>query len=103
LVMDNFRRLENAGARVIARVPVIPTFNNTKKEMKDITGFAAALSNVDEMHFIPFHTLGLGKYKLLAMKYDFAHAGKPTGFEKRSVLQSSGDRIERHINLYQEI
>jgi len=71
LVADNFRGLESAGARVIARVPVIPTFNNTGQEIKKIIDFAVALSNIEEVHFIPFHTLGLGKYKLLSMKYDF--------------------------------
>ncbi len=71
LILDNFKRLEKAGARTVARVPVIPTFNNTVREMEEIVGIAACLANVDEMHFIPFHTLGLGKYTLLAMKYDF--------------------------------
>jgi len=36
LVLENFKRLESMDAKVIVRVPVIPTFNNTKKEMKGI-------------------------------------------------------------------
>jgi len=71
LVLENFKRLESMDAKVIVRVPVIPTFNNTKKEMKGIMRFAAVLHSVEEVHFIPFHTLGLNKYKLLSMKYNF--------------------------------
>lgn len=71
LILDNFKRLAGKGAETIVRVPVIPTFNDTLHEMEGIIDFATRLRNVREIHFIPYHTLGLGKYSLLEKKYDF--------------------------------
>ncbi|WP_455382537.1 glycyl-radical enzyme activating protein, partial [Salinispira pacifica] len=65
VVTDNFRRLERVGARVTARIPVIPGFNDTRSEMRRILEFVASLSNVDETHLLAYHTLGDGKYTLL--------------------------------------
>ena len=71
IVLDNFKKLESLQAKVIVRVPVVPTFNDTTDEMREIINFAAGLENVDEINFIPFHTLGINKYKMLSMKYAF--------------------------------
>lgn len=68
-ILKNFRALSDAGKRLIVRVPVVPDFNDTPDELEAIIDFAASLENVDEIHFIPYHTLGMGKYKLLDMPY----------------------------------
>lgn len=65
VVLENFRRLEKAGARVIVRVPVVPDFNDDSQELRSILRFAASLENVEEVHLLPYHTLGNGKYALL--------------------------------------
>lgn len=65
LVLENFKKLAEAGASVIPRVTVVPGFNDTKAEMKKIIDFAASPGNVHEIHFIPFHTFGGQKYIML--------------------------------------
>lgn len=69
LVMDNFRKLDALNAHVIVRIPVIPGFNHTLPEMKHIIDFAATLQSVNEVHFMPYHAFGEGKYSLLGMDY----------------------------------
>ena len=71
LVVGNLRRLEKSGTPVIVRVPLIPGFNDGAAEVKGIVTLAASLGNVREIHFLPFHTLGVGKYLLLAKEYGF--------------------------------
>ena len=71
MVLDNLKKLENRQAKVIVRVPVVPTFNDTTEEMREIIDFAAGRANVNEITFIPFHILGVNKYERLAMNYDF--------------------------------
>ncbi|HUX12620.1 MAG TPA: glycyl-radical enzyme activating protein [Spirochaetia bacterium] len=67
VVRENFRRLASAGAHVIARVPVVPGFNDSAGEMDAILQFISSFSNIKEVHFLPYHTLGNGKYALLGM------------------------------------
>ncbi|MGN0181535.1 MAG: glycyl-radical enzyme activating protein, partial [Candidatus Ornithomonoglobus sp.] len=51
------------------RVPVIPTFNNTPEEISDIADFAASLPGVKQLHLLPYHRLGQGKYDGLGREY----------------------------------
>lgn len=68
-VMDNFRRLAKAGVRMTVRVPLIPGFNADEASVRAITNFAADEIGVREIHFLPYHTLGINKYKLLDQPY----------------------------------
>jgi len=70
-ILKNFTNLERSGAQVIARVPVIPGFNDTLEEIGRIIEFAASLSNIQEIHFLPFHVLGVRKYELIGREYNF--------------------------------
>jgi pyruvate formate lyase activating enzyme len=71
LVMNNIKKLTDSKANVIIRIPVISGFNHSESEMKLMIDFVAALKNVREIHFLPFHTFGAEKYKMLGMKYLF--------------------------------
>ncbi len=67
LVITNLKKLDELKQNIIIRIPVIPGFNHTSKEMKGIINLAASLQSVQEIHFIPYHTLGTEKYKMLGM------------------------------------
>jgi pyruvate formate lyase activating enzyme len=69
LVMNNLNKLNDSKAHIIVRIPVIPGFNHSEKEMKQMIDFVATLKNVTEMHFLPYHTFGTEKYKMLDMEY----------------------------------
>jgi len=68
-VLDNLKRLAQAGKQMTIRVPLIPGFNADEKSITDITRFAADELNVREIHFLPYHTLGMNKYHLLNQPY----------------------------------
>ena len=69
LVMDNLDQLTQLAQRVIIRIPVIPGFNHSGFEMEKILNYAATLQGVKEVHFLPYHTLGKKKYRMLGRKY----------------------------------
>jgi len=71
LVMNNIKKLTDSKANVIIRIPVIPDFNHSETEIKLMIDFVATLKNVREIHFLPYHTFGAGKYKMLGMDYLF--------------------------------
>lgn len=73
LVMTNLKKLNELREHIIIRIPVIPGFNHTLEEMKGIINLSASLQSVDEIHFIPYHTLGSEKYKMLGMDYPYSN------------------------------
>jgi pyruvate formate lyase activating enzyme len=75
LVLASLERLVAAGASVIARVPVVPGFNDDPESILAIARLVASLG-IESLHLLPYHRLGQGKYRLLGRDYLF------TGDEK---------------------
>lgn len=69
LAMTNLVKLDNSGANYIIRIPVIPGFNHSEKEIFEMIDFSASLKNTNEIHFLPYHTFGTEKYKMLGLTY----------------------------------
>jgi pyruvate formate lyase activating enzyme len=67
--MNNLIKLTALHNNIIVRVPVVPDFNHTMAEMKGIIDFTVSLKKIREIHFLPYHTLGNGKYKTMGMGY----------------------------------
>ncbi len=97
LIMKNLRKLEGSRARVTVRVPLIPGFNDTVSEISDIVDLASGLSNVQSIHFLPFHTLGVGKYSLLGREYRFLTKAEPAGNVDEYVSLARGRGLEAII------
>ncbi|MEX0526981.1 glycyl-radical enzyme activating protein [Raoultella terrigena] len=68
-VLDNLQRVAQAGKKIIIRVPLIQGFNADEATIAAITDFAADRLQVGEIHFLPYHTLGMNKYQLLSQPY----------------------------------
>lgn len=68
-VLDNLQRLAQAGKKMIIRVPLIQGFNASEADITAIINFAADRLQVSEIHFLPYHTLGMNKYQLLSQPY----------------------------------
>lgn len=68
-IKENFFKLSRIAKRIVIRVPVVPGFNDSDKELKQIIDFAASLESCKELHLLPYHTLGMNKYRLLDMPY----------------------------------
>jgi pyruvate formate lyase activating enzyme len=69
-ILDNARFIaEYPGCRLAIRVPVIPGFNATEREILDIAAIAESLPGVDTLHLLPFHRMGQNKYEHLQYEY----------------------------------
>ena len=63
-VLASLSALQDAGAHVIGRVPVIPGFNADAQSVSAIFALAKKYG-ITEVHLLPCHALGSGKYKKL--------------------------------------
>ena len=68
-ILENLRRIGLSDTPLVIRVPVVPTFNATPAEISMIATYAATIPNVKQMHLLPYHRLGEGKYEGLGEKY----------------------------------
>ena len=91
LVLENAYKIAKSGANLTIRVPVIPTFNDTKDEISQIAAFAKNLG-VKELHLLPYHRMGEDKYQGLGREYLLK--GIPTiPDEKMQELHKAAYRI----------
>jgi pyruvate formate lyase activating enzyme len=68
--LENAERIAASGkTELIIRVPVVPGFNATNEEIKNIALFVQGLPGVNKIHLLPYHRLGEGKYELLKRDY----------------------------------
>ena len=68
LILSNLKMLCEMKKPVVARIPIIPGFNDS---LADAAGFGQILSEykVDEVNLLPFHQMGEHKYDLLGRDY----------------------------------
>ena len=93
LILENARRVAESGVELIIRTPVIPTFNDTEGEIRDIARFARSLKGVSEHHLLPYHRLGSDKYQGLGRNYSLKDIEPPERERMeylRSVSESAG-------------
>jgi len=62
---------KNHPAKITIRVPVIPTVNNTMKDMEKLAELMHDLA-LTKADLLPYHTLGMSKYRQLGMPYPFS-------------------------------
>ncbi|WFR55161.1 glycyl-radical enzyme activating protein [Anaerocolumna sp. AGMB13025] len=85
LILENAIKIAQAGTNLVIRVPVIPTFNDTEEEIREIAAFAKNLPGVKELHLLPYHRLGQDKYEGLGREYNLAHL-EPLSKERMEEL-----------------
>ena len=67
LIIENLYRLDDVGARIMIRTPVIPDVNDSLEEMSAIKDIIAPLKHIECVTLMPYHTLGKSKYQTLGM------------------------------------
>lgn len=68
-ILENLRRLNKAGAGIILRCPIIPTYNDRKEHLEAIAALAEELDNVQRIDVEPYHPLGKSKCEDLGKDY----------------------------------
>ncbi len=76
-ILDNLRRLDDTGARIWLRIPVIPGFNADIAEMTAMARIAAEIKRAECVTLIPYHTLGEPKYASVGMEYTMTGTKPP--------------------------
>ena len=85
-ILENARKIAESAKELIIRVPVIPTFNDTVEEIRDIARFAKSLKGVKRLHLLPYHNFGMDKYEGLGRKYELKDLKPPAPEHMQKLL-----------------
>ena len=86
LMLENAKKIAASGMTELSiRIPVIPGFNDTPEEIRDIAVFTRELGHVKRLHLLPYHRLGQDKYDGLNSPYLMGEV-KPPANEKMQML-----------------
>lgn len=61
--------LNKLNKKVWLRQVIIPTINDTEKYVKSLKKYIDKIKNVEKLDLLPYHTMGVDKYKKLNIKY----------------------------------
>ena len=87
LMLENAKILAKEAKHLVIRVPVIPTFNDTKEEIAAIAKFTSEIMAGGEINLLPYHRLGQDKYKGLGREYLLEHITPPTDEHMNELLE----------------
>jgi len=73
LILRNARAVSERNIPLYIRFPVIPSYNDSEKNIKATCEMARGLSSLVEVHLLPLHHLGKARYDSLNRDYPIAH------------------------------
>jgi len=99
LILQNAKRVHQLGVRVLARVPVVPGYNDSRENMLATALFITKeLGDSIPVHLLPYHRLGETKHERLEQPVKAIAAQPPSDEqmeETRAIFQSFG--LEVHL------
>ena len=86
-IIGNLRRLSEWEKNVIVRIPVIPGVNDDPADLLESGAFVASLGNVSEIHLLPYHRIGVEKYRRLGMEYEMQQTVPPSADDLSLIVK----------------
>ena len=79
LILENIKTASECfSGRIIIRIPLIPTFNMTKKNATGIAEFCLKLNKLHMIELLPYHRLGVDTYQKLGIGYELFDVKAPS-------------------------
>lgn len=90
LMLENAKKIADSHMTELSiRVPVIPGFNDTPGEIRDIAAYTRQLGNVKRLHLLPYHRLGQDKYTGLGREYPMGDVKPPSNEKMKELLAAA--------------
>lgn len=61
--------VQHKNKKLWLRTVIVPGINNDSERIAEIQNFAGTVKNVERIEFLPYHTMGIRKYKELGFRY----------------------------------
>ncbi len=78
LILENLRNLNEHGALIWIRVPLIPGVNDDERNLVATANLVRSLDGPPPVHLLPYHRIGSDKYGRLGIPYSMNETEPPT-------------------------
>lgn len=92
LMLDNLKQLARLNIPLKLRFPLIPTMTDSRNNIEGIIDFLIQNTAYRDIHILPFHNTGEGKYQQLNMKDRTTHINPPDPADVEAVAQTFASR-----------
>ncbi len=66
-ILENLRKLHDTGAKIVLRLPIIPTLNDRPGHFAAVVRLRRELPGLTDVEIMPYHRLGVGKRDRLGL------------------------------------
>lgn len=77
-ILRNLRALDEAGAQIWLRMPLVPGYNDDRANLEAVASFVADLRHTRRLHVLPYHRLGAEKYARLGRADPMGDTSSPS-------------------------
>lgn len=100
IILENAKRIAEAGGKLQVRIPVIPRFNDSEENIRETGEFCKSLGDaVTVIQLLPYHNMGVMKYQRISNDHKVLEAPVPTDEKIQSlknILEDSGLPVTVH-------
>jgi pyruvate formate lyase activating enzyme len=100
LILENAKKIANAGGRFWIRIPVIPLLNDSEEHFKQYGVFLSEIKNsVDIVQLLPYHKMGVSKHDRLLKNEQIFVAEPPSDAlmqARKKQLEGFGLQVRIH-------
>ena len=78
IIKQNLVLSSKKGIPILVRIPIIPGFTDDFENINQIGQFLSSLNNIQSVHILPYHRIGLSKYRQIGETYLLDHLEIPS-------------------------
>ena len=87
LILYNIKWLSNAGKRITIRIPIIPGFNNDRKNIEATAEFVKTLKIAGKIDILPYNSGGKEKSARLATDFEMMETEAPDAEQMNTIAK----------------
>jgi pyruvate formate lyase activating enzyme len=87
LILKNLQRIVKNGARAEISLPIIPLINDDEENIEKTGQFLALLKSIESVSLLPYHRMGVDKYKSLGKRYKLSETQTPSPEKMKMVKE----------------
>jgi pyruvate formate lyase activating enzyme len=97
IILENLKKLSSVHNNIFVRFPVIPGINDDYQNIKETGEFLSSLK-IAQVNLLPYHHIGIDKYKRLGKKYKLVDI-QPPSKEKLSEVSVILKKFNLNVKL----
>jgi len=89
LILKNIREIQDIAKEIVIRTPIIPGYNDSEENIRSTAEFCKDLKAVHKWELLPYHKLGVNKFKSIGRKYKLDDLETPSKGEVLKLVATA--------------